>query len=205
MEQFAVVAIAHIVALLIPGVDFFLIVRATTAGGWKNASGACVGIALANGVFITGAFSGLAVLTHPVLLGAIQLAGGAFLVVMGVTFFRSKTPLDLDAGPAVESATWLKNLGLGCASGLLNPKNALFYVSLAAAVSTASPAELTTYGLWLFTVVLVWDLCVALAFGSRPALERMGRLLPLLTKNAGAVLVLFGCGMLATVLAQVAS
>ena len=204
MEQFAAVAVAHFVALLIPGVDFFLIVRATAAGGWRNATGACVGIALANGVLIGAAFSGLAIITHPAVLGMIQFAGGAFLIVMGAAFFQSNTRLDLDAETAVEGATWLKNFGLGFASGLLNPKNALFYVSLAAAVASASPEARVVYGLWMVAVVLGWDLFVAVALGSRPALARLNRLLPWLTKIAGCVLALFGCAMLAALIAQVA-
>lgn len=204
MEQFVAVAAAHFVALLIPGVDFFLIVRATTTGGWKNATGACAGIAAANGIFIAAAFSGMSAISQPALLAAIQLAGGVFLIVMGVAFFRSPAAVSLDGGPRPAGATWAKNFGLGLASGLLNPKNALFYVSLAAAVSTAAPAALLGYGVWMFTVVLVWDLFVALALGTRRALDRMRRILPWLTKLAGGVLVLFGGAMLVTLTVRVA-
>lgn len=204
MEQFAAVAAAHAVALLIPGVDFFLIVRAATTGGWKNATGACLGITCANGVFIAGAFSGIAAITQAALLAAIQLAGGVFLIVMGVAFFRSPARVDPTAGQRAAGATWAKNFGLGLASGLLNPKNALFYVSLAAAVSTAAPAALVGYGIWMFTVVLVWDLFVALALGTKRALDRMRRILPWLTKLAGGVLVLFGGAMLVALAVRIA-
>jgi len=164
--------------------------------GWRNATGACLGIATGNGIFITAAFCGVSLISHPVLLDAIQLAGGGFLIFIGAAFLRSKARIDLDQGPSAERTTWLRNFGLGIASGLLNPKNALFYVSLAAAVSTAAPLALVLYGIWMFTVVLVWDVFVAVVLGSKRALARMGRILPWLTKLAGGFLVLFGGGMI---------
>lgn len=196
MEQFVAVAIAHFLALLIPGVDFFLIARTAMTSGWRNATGACLGIAAANGIFITAAFSGVSLISHPALLDALQLAGGGFLIFVGVAFLRSRARIDLDRGPGAQRTTWLRNFGLGIASGLLNPKNALFYVSLAAAVTAAAPLTLVLYGTWMFSIVLVWDVFVAVVLGSSRALARMDRILPWLTRLSGGFLVLFGGGMI---------
>lgn len=196
MEQFLAVAAAHFLALLIPGVDFFLIARTAMTSGWRNATGACLGIATANGIFITAAFCGISLISHPVLLDAIQLAGGGFLIFVGLAFLRSRARIDLGHVPGTRRRTWWRNFSLGIASGLLNPKNALFYISLAAAVGTAAPVTLALYGAWMFSIVLVWDVFVAVVLGSRRALTRMGRLLPWLTGIAGAFLVLFGGGMI---------
>lgn len=195
MEQFVAVVIAHLLALLIPGVDFFLIARTAMTSGWRNATGACLGIAAANGIFIAAAFSGLSLLSHPALLDPLQLAGGGFLIFIGVAFLRSRGRIDLDQDLTAQRTTWLKNLGLGLTSGLLNPKNALFYVSLAAAVRAAAPLTLVLYGIWMFCVVLVWDVFVAVGLGSRRALAHLDRILPWLTRLSGGFLVLFGGGM----------
>ncbi|GAA1207649.1 LysE family translocator [Prauserella alba] len=205
MEQFAAVATAHFLALLIPGVDFFLIARTAMTCGWRNATGVCLGIAVANGILVAAAFSGVSLLSHPVLLGGIQVARGAFLVLLGVAFVRATVGLDVEQGPRTESATWLRGAGLGITSGLLNPKNALFYVSLAAAVAAAPPPELAFYGAWMVTVVLGWDVFVALVLGSRRALARMERLLPWLTKAAGGFLVVFGAAMIADLAVRIVS
>lgn len=198
MEQFLAVAAAHFLALLIPGVDFFLIARTAMTSGWRNATGACLGIATANGIFIAAAFSGVSLISHPLLLNAIQVVGGGFLIFIGVAFLRSRARIDLDHVSSTQRTTWLRNFGLGIASGLLNPKNALFYVSLAAAVGTAAPLTLTLYGVWMFSTVLVWDVFVAVVLGSRRALARMDRILPWLTRIAGGFLILFGGGMIAS-------
>lgn len=202
MEQFLAVAAAHFLALLIPGVDFFLIARTAMTSGWRNATGACLGIATANGIFITAAFSGVSLISHPLLLDAIQLIGGGFLIFIGVAFLRSRARINLDHVSSAQRTTWLRNFGLGITSGLLNPKNALFYVSLAAAVGTAAPLTLTLYGVWMFSIVLVWDIFVAVVLGSRRALARMDRVLPWLTRIAGAFLILFGGGMIASLAMQ---
>ncbi|MDF2491041.1 MAG: lysE type translocator family protein, partial [Pseudomonas sp.] len=81
MEQFLLIALAHFLALLSPGPDFFLVARTSISAGWQVASGACLGIALANGVFIVAAFTGVTLL-HPdsVLFLLLQLAGCAYLI-----------------------------------------------------------------------------------------------------------------------------
>ncbi|PXY34592.1 lysine transporter LysE [Prauserella sp. PE36] len=196
MEQFVAVAIAHFLALLIPGVDFFLIARTAMTSGWRNATGVCLGIATANGIFIAAAFSGVSLISHPALLDALQLAGGGFLIFVGLAFLSSRARIDLDQAPGAQRTTWLRNFGLGIASGLLNPKNALFYVSLAAAVRAAAPFTLLLYGTWMFSIVLAWDVFVAVVLGSRRALARMDRILPWLTRLSGGFLVLFGGGMI---------
>lgn len=203
MEQFVAVAIAHFLALLVPGVDFFLIARTAMTNGWRNATGTCLGIAAANGVLIAMAFAGVSLISHPLLLEAIQLAGGTFLVFVGVAFLKSRGHVDLghEDGHA-ERTTWMRNVALGLTSGLLNPKNALFYVSLAAALSGAQAMALVVYGTWMFAVVLIWDVFVAAVLGSERALRRMRRALPWLTRAAGGFLLLFGAGMIVNVAVQ---
>jgi threonine/homoserine/homoserine lactone efflux protein len=198
MEQFLAVAVAHFLALLIPGVDFFLIARTATTSGRRNAVGICVGIACANGILVAAAFSGLSLIRTPMVLHVVQAAGGVFLVWIGIAFRRAETGVERAEGSRTGRTTWTRNLGLGLVSGLLNPKNVLFYVSLAAALAGASPAALTLYGAWMVTIVLVWDLFVAVALGSPRALGRLSRVLPWTAKAAGGFLVLLGLGMILT-------
>ena len=54
------------------------------------------------------------------------------------------------------------------------------------------------YGAWMFGVVLVWDLIIAVALGSQHALTKLTRFLPWVTNAAGGFLVLLGSGMIIT-------
>lgn len=60
MSLFLLIASTHFLALLSPGPDFFLIARSTLAQGRWVASGACAGVALANGLYISLALTGFA-------------------------------------------------------------------------------------------------------------------------------------------------
>ncbi|MDU9403914.1 LysE family translocator [Pseudomonas sp. zfem004] len=200
MEQFLLVATAHFLALLSPGPDFFLVARTSASAGWRVASGACLGIALANGVFIGAAFAGVAVLhAGSAMFVALQLAGCAYLLYIGALFLRhaghsSLTPAATATGQAARG--WLGSLGMGFASGILNPKNALFYASLASMIGSSNVVLKGLYAGWMFTAVLAWDLLVALAIGSRRVLRRFAQALPWLERASGVILIALAVAVL---------
>ncbi|MCO7593895.1 MULTISPECIES: LysE family translocator [Pseudomonas] len=200
MEQFLIVATAHFLALLSPGPDFFLVARTSATAGWRVASGACLGIALANGLFIGAAFTGMSALHDgSALFIALQLAGCAYLLYIGALFLRHAGHSNLvpAAGRCAQAAHgWLQSLGMGFASGILNPKNALFYASLASMVASSSAAWKLAYGSWMFAIVLLWDLLVAVAIGNQRVLRRFARALPWLERASGAMLMLLAAAVL---------
>lgn len=205
MQQFLIIAAAHFLALISPGPDFFLVARTSLAAGWRVASGACLGIAVANGVFIVAAFTGVSVLqpgSAPFI--TLQLVGCLYLVYLGVLFIRHAGSSVLQApGDALSSgrSSWLQAAGMGFLSGILNPKNALFYVSLASMLGAQSSAGWKVfYGIWMFAVVLGWDLLMALAIGNGRLLRNFQRALPLLERLSGLVLIALAIGMLVMLL-----
>ena len=199
MQDFALIAAAHFLALLSPGPDFFLVARSALAQGWRGAVGACLGITLANGVFIVAAFGGVTVL-HPgsTLFLAVQLAGCAYLLYLGWLFLRHAGKSHLDALPATGKAHWRAGMGMGFLSAILNPKNALFYVSLAAVLASrqTSPAAMAAYGAWMVFAVLAWDMAVALAIGSTALRQRFARALPSLERLSGVMLIVLAVALL---------
>ncbi|ANN76097.1 LysE family translocator [Bordetella flabilis] len=213
MQQFLIVAAAHFLALLSPGPDFFLIARTSLAAGWRVASGACLGIAAANGAFIVLAFAGTAALrpaSTPFI--ALQIVGCAYLLYLGVLFIRHAGANTLNAVPAPpghpparerRTASWRRAVCMGFLSGILNPKNALFYASLAAMLTGphASAGWKAFYGAWMFAVVLAWDVAVAILIGNRTVLHRFARVLPWLERTSGLLLMLLALGVLAALVA----
>lgn len=200
MQQFMIIAAAHFLALISPGPDFFLVARTSLAAGWRVASGACLGIAVANGVFIVAAFTGVSVLQpgSPAFI-TLQLVGCLYLLYLGVLFIRHAGSSLLQApgeAPPGARLSWLQAAGMGFLSGILNPKNALFYVSLASMLGAQSSAGWKVfYGIWMFAVVLGWDLLVALAIGNGRLLRSFQRALPLLERLSGLVLIALAVGM----------
>ncbi|MBK5010270.1 LysE family transporter [Pseudomonas sp. S60] len=198
MQAFVIIALAHFLALLSPGPDFFLVARTSINSGWRVATGACLGIALANGAFIVLAFTGVSVLREGTLLfDTLQLVGAVYLMYIGVLFLRHAggTPLGAVAGRNAGHGWW-RSLLMGGLSGILNPKNALFYASLASLVAGSSVGWKAAYALWMFSVVLLWDLLVAVAIGNPRLLRRFGRSLPWLERASGIMLMAVATGLL---------
>lgn len=203
MHVFLLIAAAHFLALLSPGPDFFLIARCSLAHGWKVASGACLGIALGNALFILLAFAGTAVLqAGSAWFLALQLAGCAYLLYLGVLFIvhagRSGLVQMGDSPLDKRASAWRSAAGMGLLSALLNPKNALFYASLAAMLGGpyASSGWKLVYGGWMFSVVLAWDLLIAVLIGNQRVLQRFKRALPWLERSSGVLLILLALGVL---------
>ncbi|OHV98860.1 lysine transporter LysE [Janthinobacterium lividum] len=199
MQDFLFIAVAHFLALLSPGPDFFLIARSALAHGWRGAVGACLGITLANGVFIVAAFGGVAVL-HPgsMLFLAVQLAGCAYLLYLGWLFLRHAGKSSLDAKPATGKARWRGGVAMGFLSVIFNPKNALFYVSLASVVASrhTSSGWVLFYAVWMVCAVLAWDMAVALAIGNAALRQRFAHALPTLERLSGVMLILLAAALL---------
>ncbi|ARP96844.1 LysE family translocator [Bordetella genomosp. 13] len=213
MQQFLIIAAAHFLALLSPGPDFFLIARTSLSMGWRVATGACLGIAAANGVFIVAAFGGTAVLrADSSLFVFLQLAGSGYLLYLAYLFIRHAGASALIGGPPPRgkdeiempgraAAAWRRAARMGFLSGILNPKNALFYASLAAMLTGphASAGWKTLYGIWMFGAVLAWDVLVAVAVGNEAVLRRFTRALPWLERLSGIFLLLLALGVVVIV------
>lgn len=202
-QQFAVVALAHFLALLSPGPDFFLIVRSALRHGWRGASGVCVGIASANGVFIVLALCGVAFVRESGALFTILKWGGCvYLAWLGWLFLRHKGEMRIDSGTtaaqAISPANWAREFVTGFLSGILNPKNSLFYASLfSLAISPATPASVqAVYGAWMFFAVLGWDLAVAAAIGHPAVVRRFIRHLRTVERVTGVVLLGIAAGVI---------
>jgi threonine/homoserine/homoserine lactone efflux protein len=129
----------------------------------------------------------------------VRLAGCAYLLYLGWLFLRHAGKSRLDAKPATGKARWPGGVAMGFVSAILNPKNALFYVSLATVLAArqTSPVAMVAYGAWMIVAVLAWDMAVALAIGSSALRQRFARALPLLERLSGVMLIVLAVVLLA--------
>lgn len=209
LQQFAMVAGAHLLALLSPGPDFFLIARSALLRGWRKTGAVCFGIACANGVFIALAVVGFAALhRHGIAFALVQAAGCAYLFYLGVLMLRHAREASIEAhvqagSPATQTGAWHTRFAMGFASAILNPKNALFYASLFAllAARDAPFGAQIVYGVWMFAAVFGWDLLVAMGIGHPSVVARFTRHSATIERTTGAVLLAIGASVL-TMLAR---
>ncbi|MDU1027574.1 MAG: LysE family translocator, partial [Leclercia adecarboxylata] len=171
---FLALALAHFVALLSPGLDFFLLMGFAARHRLRGSAGLCVGIAAGNGLYILLVIVGSSALRQfTPLFSAIELLGALYLLWIGWHLVRSQ-PGTL-ALNHTESASpgWRRQLLLGLGSAVLNPKNALFYLALMTALlgPDVTLLQQSVSGIWMVTVVLVWDLAVVI-FIALPSVQR---------------------------------
>lgn len=198
MQQFLMIAAVHFLTLLSPGPDFFLIVRTSVTHGWHVATATCLGIALANGFFIVAAFAGLSVFhAGSLLFLVLQCLGCLYLLYIGQRFIRYAGKSAINVAPHAQAshqshhAAWRRACLMGFMSGMSNPKNALFYVSLASVLAARGTADSwrIVYGIWMFLIVLAWDVLVAVAIGNNLVRQRFSAALPWLERLSGVALM----------------
>ena len=197
-SAFPALALAHFVALLSPGPDFFLLVGYAVRYRMRGSTGLCVGIAVGNGLYILLAIIGWGILRQlPLLFTIIELLGALYLLWIGSLLIRSR-PQTLTGTDAQSTCPGFgKQLLLGLGSSLLNPKNALFYLALMTALLGPSVTLLqqTMSGIWMTSVVLFWDLLIVMFIGLPQIQRRLTRGILWIERIAGGVLIIFGCAI----------
>ncbi|MDM2772773.1 LysE family translocator [Citrobacter sp. Cpo126] len=197
-SAFPALALAHFVALLSPGPDFFLLVGYAARYRMRSSAGLCVGIAFGNGLYVLLAIIGWGILRQlPLLFTFIELLGALYLLWIGSLLVRSR-PQTLTGTDAQSTCPGFgKQILLGLGSSLLNPKNALFYLALMTALLGPSVTLLqqTMSGIWMTSVVLCWDLLIVMFIGLPQIQRRLSRGILWVERIAGGVLIIFGCAI----------
>ncbi len=197
-SAFPALALAHFVALLSPGPDFFLLVGYAVRYRMRGSAGLCVGIAVGNGLYILLAIIGWGILRQlPLLFTIIELLGALYLLWIGSLLIRSRPQTLTGADARSTCPGFGKQLLLGLGSSLLNPKNALFYLALMTALLGPSVTLLqqTMSGIWMTSVVLCWDLLIVMFIGLPQIQRRLTRGILWVERIAGGVLIIFGCAI----------
>ncbi|WP_433637198.1 LysE family translocator [Kluyvera georgiana] len=192
---FPALALAHFMALLSPGPDFFLLVGYAVRYRLRGSVGLCLGIAAGNGLYILLVVIGSGLLRQaPLLFDIIKLLGAAYLLWIGYQLLKSRAaPLEWRHSAQV-CPSLAKQLLLGLGSSLLNPKNALFYLALMTALlgPNVTVVQQAACGIWMTSVVLLWDLLLVILLALPQVQRRLGNLIWKIERAAGGILIGFG-------------
>ncbi len=197
LQELVFIAGVHFLALLSPGADFILIVRSAIQQRLVTGICLCLGIALANLIYILIAILSYDMLSRQAwLLELLRFLGTGYLLYLGVMILTatSKDPSEPQQEPP---SNRLASFTQGLAAGLLNPKNGLFYLSLftlVVAPSTNITAKLV-YGLWMAAAVLIWDVLVLLLIHRGSQISQFSRFLTSIERVCAMLLIGFGLTM----------
>lgn len=195
---FPALALAHFVAMLSPGQDFFLIVAYSIRHKLQGSRFICLGVAIGNAVYIVIAILGwTSIRDNPVVFSVVEVLGAIYLLWIGTRLLKSKRNETLLETEKEKMPTAKKQFLLGLNSALLNPKNALFYMSLMTVIlgSEVTLVQQMSSGVWMFIAVLLWDLLIAAAIGQPRVQKYLKRSIHLVERSAGIVLIFFGVAL----------
>lgn len=193
---FPALALAHFMALLSPGPDFFLLIGYAIRYRLRGSMGLCFGIAAGNGLYILLVVIGSGLLRQaPLLFTLIELLGAGYLLWVGSQLLKSRAgKREWQHTASSSRPSLVKQLLLGLGSSLLNPKNALFYLALMTALlgPNVTVAQQAICGVWMTSVVLLWDLLLIVLIALPQVQRRLGNLVWKIERAAGGILIGFG-------------
>lgn len=207
VSLFASLIVVHLIALMVPGPDFFFVTRTAVSESRSRAMLGVLGITAGCAVWAGLSMIGLHLLfeTASWLRGVLTGLGGAYLIWMGMNILRSAL-----TRPAAQSADVTEKNADNAADGMQHPflfglltnlSNAKAIIYFGSVFSTFAAADLGLAGkLGILGVVLLetflWFGFVALVFGlpkMRRGYQRMGRGIDI---AAGLIFAGFGAALI---------
>ncbi|MBB6252329.1 LysE family translocator [Nitrospirillum iridis] len=165
------ILVALLLGAMSPGPSFVLVTRTAVAQSRRNGLAAAAGMGVGGTLFGTLALLGLtALLTQVAWLNlALRLAGGVYLLYLAVRMWRGAgTPLAMTAAVPVDgrAPSLVRAFGVALATQLSNPKTAIAYASIFAALLPPVPPPHLLLFLppVIFVIEAGWYTVVALAF-----------------------------------------
>jgi len=201
MNAWPTVILVTSLAVVSPGADFALVTRTSLMESRR--AGLWVALGIGSGVLIHVAYTllglGLVLQRLPWLFDLLRYAGAAYLVWLGISLWRGASHANEGSskpacGAATGHAAGLSLFAQGFLTNVLNPKTALFIISLF--MQVAGPDVPMTsqlaYGLFIALTHVLWFALVA-CFFSTPALQlRMQAVRPWVDRSLGIVLMGLG-------------
>lgn len=190
----------YLAAVVSPGPNFALVSRLAMSGSRNAGLGAALGLAIVATCYAALTMSGLAlVLERVAWLGrAIQIAGGCYLIYLGIGAWRSSGQgPDLPAGLARTSL--VSGLKVGLVVQCSNPKSIAFFVGLYAVaipLGTATWAKAAILG-GGFLIEVIWYGAVSIMLSTGRAQSVYKRFSLWIERAFGTLLAAFGIRLIA--------
>ena len=198
----------HFIALMSPGPDLALVVQNATRHGRQT--GLYIALGLSCGILLHSLLSltGISYLVHqhPTLFATIQLAGGSYLLYLGIGALKATWQLTSHHEEETDTVN-SKDLILtnkrqafskGVATNILNPKALVFFISL---MSSLVPADMSLSGkgfalLILFGLSLFWFSLLAWMLSTKALQKKLSEATVYIDGLCGAVFSLIGVSIL---------
>ena len=201
LEQYLAFALAMIVFVVTPGPAMLAVIARALADGFSATIPHILGLVIGNLIYLLASIYGLAWIAQQMgeAFLVIKLAGGAYLVYLGIQLWRSNG--EMAALKKRQPKTLLATFLTGLMITLSNPKAILFYLALLPAIIDIGSVDLRT----LIPIMAINSAVLATIIGGYSAMASKVRKLfanassmRKLNKGAGGVMITAGFGIAAS-------
>lgn len=137
MELYAVligtVIAAHLLAVVSPGPDFFMVVRNSITYSRSAGIYTAIGLGIGIAVHVTYSLAGIALIISQsiILFSTIKYIGALYLIYIGIQSIRSKeNTMNIQITKNVDTLNPVNAIKMGFLTNVLNPKATMFFLSL---------------------------------------------------------------------------
>lgn len=198
------VAVVSLLAAISPGPDFFIVLRNSLSYSRKSGLLTALGVSLALIVHLTYTLVGLGVLIaeSPFLYTLLKYVGVGYLLYLGssglISSYRNSTALDLNYSRADNQISSFKALRQGFLTNLLNPKAAIFFISLFSQfIDSNTPVFVRLeYAFINWSITLSWFLFLSYLITTKGFIGKIGHFRIYIDRIMGGALMLLGLKLL---------
>lgn len=201
LEQFLLVAAAHLMGVASPGPDFAIVVKNSVNSGRKSAIYTSLGISTGILIHVSYCIAGVGILINSseTLFNILKTAGALYLGYIGVKSIisvKKSKESDFEQENRVKSRREAYKTGL--LVNLLNPKATLFFLAVFTTIlSKNSVIEYKIiFGIYMAAATMCWFSMVSFLFGIKRVRELFIRYSDSFEKLMGVIFICFGVLML---------
>lgn len=198
------VAVVSLLAAISPGPDFFIVLRNSISYSRNSGLLTALGVSLALIIHLSYTLVGLGVLIaeSPFLYTVLKYSGVGYLFFIGsrglISSFKNSTTLDLEYSKSDNQISSFKALRQGFLTNLLNPKAAIFFISLFSQfIDSTTPIFLKVeYAFINWSITLSWFLFLSYLITSKGFIGKISHFRIYIDRIMGGALMLLGMKLL---------
>ena len=160
IEQFILIATAHLLAVMSPGPDFALIIRQSLRHGRRISLITSIGIGFGILFHVFCCIVGLIVITKKfsTLFDLIQISASLYFIYLGCQSILSIRTIDIEEKSNKNTISMVKAFILGLLTNILNLKAMFFFWSLFSSIiaNQTNIYLLSFYGIWMSSITAIW-------------------------------------------------
>ncbi len=187
----------HFFALILPGADFFMVIKQSLQYSRKTGIYTAIGLGLGIAIHIIYCLAGIALIISKsiLLFNFIKIIGAIYLFYIGFQIFTAKTSdIEISKVEKALDISIFSAIKTGFLTNVLNPKATLFFLSLFTVFIPANTPTLVlaVVSLEMILMTIIWFMCVSIFFTQPKVQTVFNKFQKIFNKIFGGLLMALG-------------